>query len=402
MYWVLPTIIFTRPRVVEATGQLTRPHNFIQSGQAFFIQGPVSGTTTLTFNEGDKASGSDPNLLRVSGAVTSVQPQLRANLYSVIGGKGVLADGTLVQYGEGYKNGFDNLDARKIFGSAENMSVFSSGQQLAIERRSPIVSSDTIFYQLNGIKAQGYRLEYVANGLSAYGVEGYIEDNYLKTRKPLNLEDTTTLDFTVTSVAASYAPDRFRVVFKTPSPKVLKFPLVSLTASQKEEQVLVDWKVKDELDVKTYEVEKSTDGVSFISMTTVNARNTGEDSYEWNDDKPVGGYNYYRIKVTDMQGKITYTAVVKVLLPEGKPSISIRPNPITDGIIHLHFVNEPEGHYMIRLLNPLGQTIVAKQIVNAGGHTTQDIKWNFNLAHGVYQLEIVKPAGTVQVIKVVY
>ncbi len=106
--------------------------------------------------------------------------------------------------------------------------------------------------------------------------------------------------------------------------------------------------------------------------------------------------------MTDQQGKISYSTIVKVFVQFQKPSISIRPNPITDGIVHLHLVNQPAGLYMIRLLNPLGQTIVAKQVANPGGNTREDIKWDFNLSHGVYQLEVVKPSGAIEVIKVVY
>jgi hypothetical protein len=58
--------------------------------------------------------------------------------------------------------------------------------------------------------------------------------------------------------------------------------------------------------------------------------------------------------------------------------------------------------YGIRLLNPLGQVIVAKQASHAGGNGTENIKWDYNLAHGVYQLEVTKPNGEVAVIKVMY
>ncbi len=104
----------------------------------------------------------------------------------------------------------------------------------------------------------------------------------------------------------------------------------------------------------------------------------------------------------DQSGKIFYSDVVKVLIPFGKPSIGIYPNPITDGIIHLQFVNQPKGRYGIRLLNPLGKTITAKQIEHAGGNGTINVEWDYNLAHGVYQLRVLKPGGKMQIINVVY
>lgn len=84
------------------------------------------------------------------------------------------------------------------------------------------------------------------------------------------------------------------------------------------------------------------------------------------------------------------------------PQITIYPNPIVDGIINLQFINEPAGKYGIRLLNPLGQVIVSKQIERADGNSAESIKWDYKQAHGIYQLEVTKPDGSVKIIKVMY
>ena len=55
-----------------------------------------------------------------------------------------------------------------------------------------------------------------------------------------------------------------------------------------------------------------------------------------------GIYNYYRVKSVDINGKTAYTNVVKVLMGSIKQDITIYPNPITDGMIHLQ-LHEPAG-----------------------------------------------------------
>ena len=120
------------------------------------------------------------------------------------------------------------------------------------------------------------------------------------------------------------------------------------------------------------------------------------------DANPVEGYNYYRVKSMDIDGKTAYTNVVKVLTGSIKQSITIYPNPITDGMIHLQLTNQPEGKYGIRLLNKIGQVILSKQITHAEGSSTEFIKWDFNLAHGMYQLEVSIPGGEVKEISVMY
>jgi hypothetical protein len=116
----------------------------------------------------------------------------------------------------------------------------------------------------------------------------------------------------------------------------------------------------------------------------------------------LSGYYYYRIKSIDNKGKEQYSKTVKVLIGTDKPAITIYPNPIRNGIINLQLLNLPAGKYGIRLMNQLGQIIVSKQIVRMAGSSTETIQWDYNLSHGIYQLQITLPDGGVKMIKVLY
>jgi hypothetical protein len=145
------------------------------------------------------------------------------------------------------------------------------------------------------------------------------------------------------------------------------------------------------------------DGVNFTKVATVNVLNDGIGAYQWTDKQVTPGDNYYRIRCIGLDGRISYSTVVKVPVVFENPSISVYPNPITDGMIHLHFINQPQGRYKIRLLNSLGQLTVASQIELAGGgNATENIHWNYKTAHGIYQLEITRPDGSLEVINVLY
>ncbi len=125
-------------------------------------------------------------------------------------------------------------------------------------------------------------------------------------------------------------------------------------------------------------------------------------SYTWLDQNASAGYNYYRLRSVEVDGKASYTQTVKVLMQFLVPDIRIYPNPVTNGVINIQMINQPGGVYRLRLLNPLGQLIVSKQITRTDGSSTEQLKWNYNLAHGTYQLEIVKPDKNVKLIKVIY
>ena len=82
--------------------------------------------------------------------------------------------------------------------------------------------------------------------------------------------------------------------------------------------------------------------------------------------------------------------------------ISIYPNPIVNGVINLQLVNQPEGKYGVRLLTDVGQVITATEIQHAKGSSIEHLKWNYNLSHGTYHLEVTKPDGSIANIVILY
>ena len=384
-----------------AYGAFGTINNNIQSGQAFIIQALPALGGNLSFAESAKANGSKL-LFRPQAPVEEKQAQLRTNLYGITAtGSTFITDGTLIQYKDTYSDSIDGLDACKMGNTAENLAIKTAGKLLAIERRHTITQQDTIFLNLTGVKVQAYRFEFIASNLNP-GLKGFLEDSYLQTRTQLDLTGSTVANFTIVNIPGSYAPDRFRIVF-TPA-VVLPVTFTSVKAYRQDKSINVEWAVENEMNIKQYEAEKSTNGTQFtmLAIKAPTANGGRSANYVVTDVNPVEGYNYYRIKSVDINGKTAYTNIVKVLMGSIKQDITIYPNPITDGKIHLQLMNQPEGKYGIRLLNKIGQVIVSKQISHAEGSSTELIKWDFNLAHGMYLLEVTRPDGSVKDINVMY
>ncbi|MEP7252134.1 MAG: T9SS type A sorting domain-containing protein, partial [Ginsengibacter sp.] len=291
------------------------------------------------------------------------------------------------------------FDAYKITGSSENVSLKRGGKLLSVERHHTIAASDTFFLNVTNLKAQTYQWQLNIENMNHPGLNGYLEDHYVNTSTALDLNGTNAVDFTVNSAPASYAPDRFAVVFS--QPKVLATTFADLKAYRQNADIIVDWNVENETDMKQYEVEKSLDGTSFTNMNTTLAKNANTSAYSWTDDNAQVGYNYYRIKSINAPGKIEYSKVVKVFIEKESSKISVYPNPIVNGIINLQLSNQPAGTYGVRLLNGVGQVIVSKQVDHADGSSVEKIKLNKNSAHGIYQIEVTKPGGSTMTINVI-
>ncbi|KAA9034156.1 T9SS type A sorting domain-containing protein, partial [Ginsengibacter hankyongi] len=272
--------------------------------------------------------------------------------------------------------------------TSENLSVKTAGKLLVVERRHTITDNDTVFLNLTGVSARKYRFEFMADQLYTPGLTAFLQDNYLHTSTPLNIDGTTSIDFTIVNIAGSYAANRFLVVFSQQG--TLPVTFTSVKAYQKGKDIQVEWKVNNELDIKQYEVEKSTSGSLFtnLSVTAPTGNGGHSASYQLTDIHPAEGYNYYRIKSVDDNDKIAYSTIVKVMISNSEPEITVYPNPVKNGIINLHFNNQPAGKYLVRLLNKSGQVILQQQIDHNGSTATEPIPLNKYIPHGIYQLEI--------------
>ena len=373
--------------------------NYIQSGQAFFVQGTSSGGS-LTFQEADKATGSS----LVFTPATVPLPQLRVTLYTVKADNSTeLADGFLVNFGDNYSAAIDDMDAIKSSNSSENLSVKRGNSLLVIERRPTITSKDTVVFNLANVGVKKYRFEIDGQQLYQPGLTAYLIDNYLHTSTPLTIEGTTTVDFNIVNIAGSYAANRFQIVFSQPL-AVLPVTFTSVKAYNQDSNILVKWQVENESNLKQYEVQKSADGSTFNSLhITQPANSSAATTYNFTDEHPLKGYNYYRIKSTDFNGKIAYSEVVTVAVTSpATPHISIFPNPIVSNIIHLRMNNELQGRYQITIIDQVGQKVLQETIDHREGANVENITLGGNISHGPYNLKVTSPSGKVTTLTLLY
>ncbi len=382
---------------------------FIQSGQAFFVYNDSeTDSIKIVIPETVKVDGSTQTYKTGShhsnASSTINDASLRSNLYRILNGQPpVLLDGTLTLFGASFNNEVNGSDASKLKNvNTENMSMRRNGKVLAIERRQLPEEVDTIFYKMNNYRIAPYRFAFIANKLDVSGKDAFLYDKYLQTYTAVSPNDTTWYDFTITSATGSWDENRFSIVFK--NSKTTPVTLTNLKAYTKNKDIVVEWSVENESNMRSYTVESSTDGKTFIKGGTVAAKNVLATTYQWLDVNVNPGYHYYRILSTEMDGKTNYSKIVRVLVGNnsGNGKITIYPNPIKDGVINLQFENQEAGMYQLRLLNSIGQVMMNKTINHPGGSSSELLTLGSTITKGVYHLEIYKGSERVMSEKVVY
>jgi hypothetical protein len=117
-------------------------------------------------------------------------------------------------------------------------------------------------------------------------------------------------------------------VISTCSSAPLALTESSITAVKQQEGVLVNWTNWNESDVSGYILEKAKGGGAFIPLygTMVNLSLKGKYSYLDIDKNDQGVVWYYRVKIYNIDGSVSYTQIVSVT-PNGQISVSAYPNP---------------------------------------------------------------------------
>lgn len=163
----------------------------------------------------------------------------------------------------------------------------------------------------------------------------------------------------------------------------LPVSLLSFEAVKQNGKVLLEWLTENEVNTASYTVERSTDGVTYDAIGSVQAANSGR--YNFTDAAPLAGINYYRLKSIDRNGVFRYSAVRKINFTAEGNDIMVYPNPVTGGLVT---VTASVNCQSAQLFDAAGKRIRSYQL--KGKTNTLPLA---ALAKGVYQLQIVTETG---------
>lgn len=160
------------------------------------------------------------------------------------------------------------------------------------------------------------------------------------------------------------------------------------TAQRKQGYTQLDWATSREFNANHFDVERSDDGISFRKIGSTAAQNTsGNNQYLYNDNLPLNGTAWYRIRSVDKDGQYKYSNIA-VVTERGNNSegMYVINNPAYQ-YIYLFSGADRAGNYDYSLVNAGGQLMQKGKITTtAGGVTT--ISLSAAMAPGIYILDV--------------
>ena len=313
----------------------------------------------------------------------------------------VLADANTVVFDNAYSNAVDGDDAIKIAVGGENFGIQKPGAILVVEGRQPLTTNDTIYFNTTGLQQQTYTLQFDAINMDYQHFTATLQDKYLLTNTTIDLSTTTNLPFTVDANAASSAVDRFKIVFTLNTPLPVNFISISANAMAQGNQI--QFTVGNQISLLQYVIQKSTDGIHFVTANTLEVAATTEiiKTYIWVDAAIYNSTVYYRVKSISLDGAEKVSTIVRLAIKSLPYNIAIAPNPIEGNSINLQLYNATKGKYYISVKNIEGKILLSTvyNCVASGLNVLINIPVNFN--KGLYWVEVYDANSLKKILKIV-
>ena len=120
------------------------------------------------------------------------------------------------------------------------------------------------------------------------------------------------------------------IVMGHPSASTLPLTLLSFSAEENQGITALNWSTSNEVNISYFLLEKSNDGLNFITLTSVDSKNEASvNSYEAIDIANNYTTVYYRLKIVDKEGKYTYSKIVANTTDNSSQAKNkIYPNPV--------------------------------------------------------------------------
>lgn len=153
--------------------------------------------------------------------------------------------------------------------------------------------------------------------------------------------------------------------------------------------VSLNWETFTETNTAFFEVERSTNMVDFVTIGKLNAKGntTVRQSYNYIDGSPATWVNYYRLRITDINGSYTYSNAVAVKNNSPVISMSIFPNPVVN-ILQVQLPSKQNTEATIFISDANGKMVYSQQVQLKEGNNARSVPV-VGLPNGVYQFTAV-------------
>lgn len=273
--------------------------------------------------------------------------------------------------------GISNTEYWKVRGSGKVKLIIPLDGAVSASPRNPI-ESDTLMVAAWNSSANEWEQVYNADGIIYPGssTSGQLVSG------DLTSSEIGTID------------SKYTIAFRA---DILPIRLLSFKALLQNNSTALQW-ITDGLEANGFfEVMKSNDGRNFFAVQQIKTIK-GQTSYQHTDNLLQKGIQFYQLKMTDGDGKITYSEVAAVSY-NGKAVIRIQPNPVRTNAI-LVYDAVTAGTITLKIFSSSGQLTLQQNSSVSNGENKIELNMS-NLPAGNYQVQVVQNGNIFQTVPLI-
>jgi len=164
----------------------------------------------------------------------------------------------------------------------------------------------------------------------------------------------------------------------------LPLELLSFTAMKKDKSVVLNWETTNEVNTSHFEVYRADQfsQMQYLGRVAAAGNSALILDYSFTDDSPLSGFNFYQLKMVDIDNRFQMSRVVEVYF-EDAVSFTVYPNPVMNN----EFYVQHEGTKVnwVKLFSVDGRQIDC-DMQESGPHQTR-VRIPSVLANGTYVVQ---------------
>ncbi|MDP4244321.1 MAG: T9SS type A sorting domain-containing protein [Bacteroidota bacterium] len=191
-----------------------------------------------------------------------------------------------------------------------------------------------------------------------------------------------------------YGPSSLSAAGTVQGPTILPITLEEFNAELNSNATIgLSWTTAQESNSSHFDIERSTNGSEWNKVGEVAAKGNAylPSLYAYTDENPSNGNNYYRLKMIDLDGRSTYSAIRVIARASLSAKVSFFPNPAHD-YVNVALSGSSATQVTVRLLNQAGQ-VLQERIGTSGNGATVSFPVQ-QYPTGLYILSVVGADGT--------
>jgi hypothetical protein len=210
-------------------------------------------------------------------------------------------------------------------------------------------------------------------------------ENYSNQNIIVIIPTSVTWNYLYQSWAVTFPVTGFSGFFVSTGNAVLPLTLLNFSGTVLQNSINLHWLTSDEIATKEFVIERSGNVNVFGGISTVKAQSAqGNKSYNYTDAVPLIGNNFYRLKMIDLDGKFSYSNVLKINFKTIISFLEIFPNPASS-FLNIKITSGKKEHIILKVVDVAGKLTTKKALTVNNGITPTSLNIE-KLSPGLYFL----------------